>query len=215
MGVTKYILKHPVTTVMALLCLVVFGISSVFSAKLEQMPDMETPMLIIMANYSGAGPEDISELVTEPIEEAIGTLEGVDTISSTSSDGRSMVMLQYDYGTDMDEAYDNLKSSKLDNIQRALPDDVEPSVMSMNSNQGDSGTLSIAHKTQTNLYDYVDQKRAPELERISSIANIETRGGSSKYVSIELQSEKSGSVQSDHAGCCERDQRCKRGIPVG
>ena len=45
------------------LCLVVFGISSVFSAKLEQMPDMETPMLIIMANYSGAGPEDISELV--------------------------------------------------------------------------------------------------------------------------------------------------------
>ena len=104
MGVTKYSLQHPVTTVMALLCLVVFGISSVFSAKLEQMPDMETPMLIIMANYSGAGPEDISELVTEPIEDAIGTLEGVDTISSTSSDGRSMVMLQYDYGTDMDEA---------------------------------------------------------------------------------------------------------------
>ena len=63
MGVTKYILKHPVTTVMALLCLVVFGISSAFSAKLEQMPEMETPMLIIMANYSGAGPEDISELV--------------------------------------------------------------------------------------------------------------------------------------------------------
>lgn len=189
MGVTKYILKHPVTTVMALLCLVVFGISSVFSAKLEQMPDMETPMLIIMANYSGAGPEDISELVTEPIEDAIGTMEGVDTISSTSSDGRSMVMLQYDYGTDMDEAYDNLKQ-KLDNIQRELPDDVEPSVMSMNSNQGDSMMLSIAHKTQTNLYDYVDQKIVPELERISSIANIETRGGSSKYVSIELQSEK-------------------------
>ena len=141
------------------------------------------------ANYSGAGPEDISELVTEPIEDAIGTLEGVDTISSTSSDGRSMVMLQYDYGTDMDEAYDNLKQ-KLDNIQRELPDDVEPSVMSMNSNQGDSMMLSIAHKTQTNLYDYVDQKIVPELERISSIANIETRGGSSKYVSIELQSEK-------------------------
>ena len=190
MGVTKYILKHPVTTVMALLCLVVFGISSVFSAKLEQMPDMETPMLIIMANYSGAGPEDISELVTEPIEDAIGHARGRGTrFPPTSSDGRSMVMLQYDYGTDMDEAYDNLKQ-KLDNIQRELPDDVEPSVMSMNSNQGDSMMLSIAHKTQTNLYDYVDQKIVPELERISSIANIETRGGSSKYVSIELQSEK-------------------------
>ena len=62
-GITKYVLKHPVTTVMALLCLIVFGITSVFSAKLEQMPDMETPMLIVRAGYSGAGPEDICELV--------------------------------------------------------------------------------------------------------------------------------------------------------
>ena len=62
--------------------------------------------------------------------------------------------------------------------------------MSMNSNQGDSMMLSIAHKTQTNLYDYVDQKIVPELERISSIANIETRGGSSKYVSIEIKNKK-------------------------
>ena len=103
-GITKYVLKHPVTTVMALLCLIVFGITSVFSAKLEQMPDMETPMLIVRAGYSGAGPEDICELVTEPIEDAISTLEGVKTMSSTSSDGSAMVMLEYDYGTDMDEA---------------------------------------------------------------------------------------------------------------
>ena len=80
-GITKYVLKHPVTTVMALLCLIVFGITSVFSAKLEQMPDMETPMLIVRAGYSGAGPEDICELVTEPIEDAISTLGGVKTMS--------------------------------------------------------------------------------------------------------------------------------------
>lgn len=102
MGVTKYILKHPVTTVMALLCLVVFGISSVFSAKLEQMPDMETPMLIIMANYSGAGPEDISELVTEPIEEAIGTngRRGHDFlhIERWTFDDHASVRLRHRYG---------------------------------------------------------------------------------------------------------------------
>ena len=100
MGVTKYILKHPVTTVMALLCLVVFGISSVFSAKLEQMPDMETPMLIIMANYSGAGPEDISELVTEPIEEAIGTMEGVTRFPhrAMTFDDHASVRLRHRYG---------------------------------------------------------------------------------------------------------------------
>lgn len=77
MGITRYVLKHPVTTIMGLLCLIVFGISSVFSAKLEQMPEMETPMMIISASYSGAGPEDVDELVTQPIEDAVSTLEGV------------------------------------------------------------------------------------------------------------------------------------------
>ena len=66
MGITKFVLKRPVTVIMTLLCLLVFGISSVFHASLEQMPEMETPMMTIMARYEGAGPEDISELVTEP-----------------------------------------------------------------------------------------------------------------------------------------------------
>lgn len=189
MGITRYVLKHPITTVMALLCLLVFGISSVFSAKLEQMPEMETPMLIISASYSGAGPEDICELVTEPIEDAVSTLEGVDSMTSSSNEGRSMVMLEYDYGTDMDEAYDELKK-KLDNITRQLPDDVEPSVMEMNNNSSTTMMLSISHNTETNLYDYVDQKVVPELEKLSSVADVEAMGGSSEYVKVELRSER-------------------------
>ena len=188
-GITKYVLKHPVTTVMALLCLIVFGITSVFSAKLEQMPDMETPMLIVRAGYSGAGPEDICELVTEPIEDAISTLEGVKTMSSTSSDGSAMVMLEYDYGTDMDEAYDNLKK-KLENAKRNLPDDVDTSIMEMSMNAGTTMMLSISHSRQENLYDYVDQNIVPEFERISSVAEVSAMGGSSEYIKIELLSEK-------------------------
>lgn len=188
-GITKYILKHPVTTVMALLCLIVFGITSVFSAKLEQMPDMETPMLIVRAGYSGAGPEDICELVTEPIEDAISTLEGVKSMRSTSGDGSAMVMLEYDYGTDMDEAYDNLKK-KLENAKRNLPDDVDTSIMEMSMNAGTTMMLSISHSRQENLYDYVEQNIVPEFERISSIAEVSAMGGSSEYVKIELLSEK-------------------------
>ena len=188
-GIARYVLKHPVTTVMALLCLIVFGISSIFSAKLEQMPDMETPMLIVRASYSGAGPEDICELVTEPIEDAISTLEGVKSMSSSSNDGSAMVMLEYDYGTDMDEAYDNLKK-KLENAERNLPDDVDTSIMEMSMNAGTTMMLSISHSEQDNLYDYVDQNIVPEFERISSVAEVSAMGGSSEYVKIELLSEK-------------------------
>lgn len=189
MGLTRLVLKRPVATVMTLLCLLVFGISSVFSATLEQMPDTDTPMLIVMGMYSGAGPEDINELVTEPIEDEVSTLEGVKGMSSSSSDGRSMAMLEYDYGTDMDEAYDDLKK-KLDNLERQLPDDVETTVMEMNNNASTTMMLSIAHKTETDLYDYVDQKIVPEFEKITSVADVEAMGGSSEYIKIELQSEK-------------------------
>ena len=190
MGITKFVLKRPVTIVMALLCLLVFGISSVFNATLEQMPEMETPMLIISTRYDGAGPEDICELVTEPIEDEVSTLEGVKSVSSTSSDGSSMVMLEYDYGTDMDEAYSDL-TKKMNSIERQLPDDAEePTVMEMSMDASTTMMLSISHRTQSNLYDYVDQKIVPELEKITSVASVEATGGSSEYIKVELISEK-------------------------
>lgn len=187
MGVTRFVLKRPVTVLMALLCLIVFGISSVFNATLEQMPDMDQPMMIIIANYSGASPEDMDELVTQLIEDQVSTLEGVKSMSSTTSEGRSMIMLEYDYDTDMDEAYSDLTKSL--NSIRDLPDDVEPTVMEMNNNAQASMMLTIANPSQENLYDYVDQKIVPELEKLSTVAEVSTMGGSSEYIKIELMSD--------------------------
>ncbi len=187
MGITRFVLKRPVTVLMALLCLIVFGISSVFNATLEQMPDMDQPMMIIMANYSGASPEDMDELITQLIEDQVSTLEGVKSMSSTTSEGRSMIMLEYDYDTDMDEAYSDLTKSL--NSIRDLPDDVEPTVMEMNNNAQASMMLTIANPSQENLYDYVDQKIVPELEKLSTVAEVSTMGGSSEYIKIELMSD--------------------------
>lgn len=175
---------------MTLLCLLVFGISSVFQASLEQMPEMETPMMTIMARYEGAGPEDISELVTEPIEDAVSTLEGVKSISSSSSDGSARIMLEYDYGTDMDEAYNEL-TKKMSSLERQLPEDMDtPTVMEMSQNAGTSMMLSISHKTETDLYSYAEQQIVPELEKIASVASVEAMGGTSEYIQVELNREK-------------------------
>ena len=168
MGLTKFVLKRPVATVMALLCLLVFGISSVFNATLEQMPDTDQPMLIIIASYSGAGPEDIDELVTQPIEDQVGTIEGVKSMSSTSSENRAMIMLEYDYGTDMDDAYNDLTQS-LDALSRQLPDDAETSVMEMNNNAGTTMMLSISNPSQEDLYDYV---RIEDIDAIDQAAGV-------------------------------------------
>ena len=90
MGITKSVLKRPITTVLAVLCLLVFGLSSVFSSKMELTPEMNFPMMMITAVYAGASPDDVNELVTKPIEESVGTLSGVKNIQSMSQENISI-----------------------------------------------------------------------------------------------------------------------------
>ena len=105
---------------MCILCLIFFGYSSITGAKMELTPDMDMPMLLVMTTYSGANPEDVNDLVTKEIEDQVGALSGLKSITSTSSEGMSIVMLEYEYGTDTDEAYDDLKK-KIDLVAKDLP----------------------------------------------------------------------------------------------
>ncbi len=91
-------------------------------------------------------------------------------------------MLEYDYGTDMDEAYDTLKQ-KMDSLARQLPDDVETSVMEMNNNAGTTMMLSVAHATETEPLRLCGSEGRAGAEKISSVAaDVEAMGGSSEYI---------------------------------
>ena len=72
------------------------------------MPEMNMSMIVVMTPYPGASPEDVNELVTKTVEGQVGTLSGLDTVSSMSRENVSITMLEYKYGTDMDKAYDCL-----------------------------------------------------------------------------------------------------------
>lgn len=190
MGLTKSVLKRPVTTVLAVLCLIVFGLQSVLSAKMELMPTMDMPMLIIATIYPGASPEDVNDLVTTEIEDNIGSLSGVDTVQSMSMENMSMVIIQYDYGKDIDEAYDDLKK-KMDVLEAQLPDDCEsPMVVELNLDDMASVYLSVNHKTEPNLYNYVNNNVVPELEKITTVTDVDVSGGREEYIKIELIPEK-------------------------
>ena len=126
----------------------------------------------------------MDELVTKPIEDQVSRLEGVKSMSSTSNEGNAMIMLEYDYDADMDDAYNELTRSL--NSMRGLPDDCTTSVMEMNMNGGNDIMLSISHDTQEDLYDYVDQNITPVFEQLSTVAQVESMGGSSEYVKVEL-----------------------------
>jgi len=186
MGLTKGVLKRPVTTMLVVLCLIVFGFQSIMSSKLELMPEMEMPMLIISTLYPGASPEDVNDLVTKEIEDEIGSLSGIKRISSTSRENYSIIIVRYEYGTDMDEAYTDLRK-KMDTVEADLPDDCnDPSIMELNLNEQATVTLAVNHKSESNLRDYVENTVVPEFEKISTITDVSVSGGQEEYIQIEL-----------------------------
>lgn len=190
MNLTKTVLKRPVTTVLCVLCLMVFGFISLFSSKMELTPEMNMPMMVISTIYVGASPEDVDDLLTKPIEDQVGQLSGIDSISSVSSENSSMVLLQYDYGTDMDKAYSDLKK-KVDALESSLPEDaMAPVIMEFDVNSTPSMMMAVNNSGVNNLYNYVNDTVAPELEKISSVASVDLSGGREEYVRIQLIPEK-------------------------
>ena len=186
MNITKTVLKRPVTTLMAVLCLLVFGLTSVFSAKMELIPEINMPMLIVFTMYPGASPEDVNELIGKPIEDEISTLSGMDNYQSISSENYSVVLVQYEYGIDIDEAYNDLKKS-LDTVQAGFPDDVQdPMIIEMDINETASMSLAVNNDSEENLYNYVDHTIVSEFERLSTVASVDISGGRPEYVRVEL-----------------------------
>jgi multidrug efflux pump subunit AcrB len=190
MGITKFVLRRPVTTFLVILCLIVFGISSLFGSKLELIPNMEMPMMVVTAVYPGASPKDVNDLVTKPIEDKVETLSSVKQVTSYSNENMAFVLLQYEYGTNMDKAYTDLKKS-LDSVKGSLPDDVDtPNIMEFNINDAATMTIAVNNDAQENLYNYVDNNIVPEIEKLSSVASVDVSGGRENYIKVEAIPEK-------------------------
>ena len=190
MGLTKTVLKRPVTTLIVVLCLIVFGFTSVTTNKLELMSALEMPMLIVTAIYPGASPEDVEALVVKPIEDEVGVLSGVETISSTSSENFGMLILSYEYGTNLDDAYNDLKK-KMDALTPDLPEDVgTPTIIELDINAITSLTFAVNNDSVGNLYNYVDNTIVPQIEKLGCVANVDVAGGQAEYIRVELIPEK-------------------------
>ncbi|MGN0710347.1 MAG: efflux RND transporter permease subunit [Anaerovoracaceae bacterium] len=190
MGFTRFVLRRPVTAVLCVVSLFVFGISSIMGAKLELTPEMEMPVMLVATTYGGASPDDIDELVSKPIEDQIDTISGVDSVMSYSMENISLVIIQYEYGTNLDTAYLDLKK-EMDRIERDLPDDADsPTIVEMDINDMPTIMMSVKNEKQANLYNYVNEQIIPEFEKINSVASVDTTGGQASYVRIQLNADK-------------------------
>lgn len=186
MNITKTVLRRPAAVFICILALVVFGASSVLSTPIELTPEMDFPVMLVLTIYPGAGPEEVEELVTSEIEAAIGSLSGMKTVQSQSSENMSMVMLQYEYGTNMDTAHMDLQE-KIDSIRNSLPDTVQaPTILEMNMDMMPSIVLAAQNTGDLNVLNYINDEMVPEFEKLSGVASVSVMGGREDYISVEL-----------------------------
>ena len=187
MNLSSFSVKRPVGLCMCVLSLIVFGISSVFSMKMESTPEMNMPVLMVRTSYSDASPEEVDQLVTDVIESALSQISDVDSMTSRSSEGSSMTMLEFDYSVDTSEKREDIEEA----LQRVrLPDSADdPVVMEMSMDSSTIMELSIQGEGSDKLMSYIDETIVPELEKINGVASVETMGGSRKYVQILLNEE--------------------------
>lgn len=186
MSLTKLALKRPVSCMLAILALAVFGISSIFGFKLQLIPDIEMPMLIVMATYPGADPQSVDELVISVIEDAGSSLSGVDSTTTMSYENYGMVLFTYEYGVDITECHDDLRAA-LEVARLSLPDDAgEPTIIEMNVNSLPCMMISATEVGDVDLLKVVNESVVPELESLSGVAQVEVNGGNEEYIKIEL-----------------------------
>ena len=176
LNLTKFAVRKPVTIIMCLLTIAYFGIQSLLGTKVELTPEMEFPMLVVSTVYAGASPDDIKDLIATKEEDAVSSLDDVKNVYSFSQDNVAIVLVEYNYGTNIDTAYINLKKA-IDGIKGDLPDDAnEPNIMEMDMNSQPVITLAVGGQIDGNLYTYVENNIKPELEKLGSVGEVSLAG---------------------------------------
>ncbi len=185
MNLPGFSLRRPVTTLMLALSVLIFGIVSFSKLPLDLYPSIEIPYVIVVTNYQGVGPQEIETLLSRPIEEAVGSVNSIKNVSSRSSEGQSIVICEFTYGTDMDFAALNMRE-KIDLVKGALPDGASaPMVMALDPDSMPVYMLSLSGSEDlAEMQTFAEDKLKPQLERLDGVASVTIEGGYSNKVEI-------------------------------
>lgn len=174
----KLSVKKPMTIFVAVIVVIVLGIVSIFKMTPDLLPNMDFPYAIILTTYPGQTPETVESVVTKPLEQSLSTIDGVKTITSTSSDNYSILTLEFEDGTNMDTATVDMRGN-LDTIKDAWPDGVgSPYLMKINPNMMPVAMVAVDYDgyDTVQISDYVNNELKNQLEGIDGVASVSTKG---------------------------------------
>jgi HAE1 family hydrophobic/amphiphilic exporter-1 len=188
MSLGELSIRRGVTTAMIYLCLVGFGLFSLSGLPLNRLPDVDLPVVAVVTTYVGASPNDVETLLTEPIERAVASVEGVETVQSTSRQGTSIVIISFTWGTDMNAAEIEVRKNLELFAQDFLPDEASrPLTFAFDPSLAPVMFLALDGPLDGHqLRRIATEQVQPYLGRVDGVAAAEVMGGLDREVAVRL-----------------------------
>ncbi len=191
MKLAQISVNRPVTTAMIFIIMVVLGLVSLSKLGLDLMPEMEIPAVSVITAYQGAGPEEVETLITEPMEDTLSTISGVDEVISVSKEGISAVTLKFNWGEKIDESTNDVRE-KIDLIRDMLPEEADnPVIFKFDLAMMPIAIIAItADDSYPDLQNIVDDEIVDPLKRVEGVASVTPRGGLERQIRIDIDRDK-------------------------
>ena len=188
MNLSDIALRRQITTFMIFIAIVMIGVFSLSRLAIDLLPDIEFPMLTVTTSYPGASPREVETLITEPVERAVSTVQNIEEVTSTSSEGSSSVRIAFAWGTDMTEVVNDLRE-RVARVKGSLPEDAtDPRVFKFDA----SGMpivflgLSGGNMPLDKIRKYADDEIKHRLEQIEGVAAVDVRGGLEREIHVDV-----------------------------
>ena len=193
MKLPEFSVNRPITTIMMFMIVVVIAVISLGRISVDMFPDIDFPVVLIIAEYPGVAPEEIETLITEHIEEQVSIVDGVEKIKAASLEGLSMFMVEFEWGTNLDLAAQDVRN-RIDIALGLLPDDIErPLVIKWDMDMLPViyyGVLSDTGRDLRNLKKLLEDTVEKRLESLPGVASATIMGGYEREIVVEVDRER-------------------------
>jgi HAE1 family hydrophobic/amphiphilic exporter-1 len=216
MNIARGPVHRPILTTIIFMVVITLGIVSFSRLSIDLMPEITFPTISVVTSYGDVGPQEMEELVTRPLEESLAAVQGVEEITSESSEGQSQVRVSFAWGTDLDVAANDIRD-RIDRVLNRLPEDItRPTIRKFDLSAFPVMFLSASgNLNPLDLRRIVEDQVKYRLERVPGVASVDVRGGLYREIHVDMHAAQLKALGISTEAVVSALQNENRNVPAG